>query len=184
MDVPRRKKIGAEPKIYPTAVIDPKAEIGADAMIGAHCFVGAGARVGAGTRVQSHTAIWHGVTLEEDVFVGPSAVFTNVRHPRADFPRAPDWDETLVERGATIGANATLVAPVRIGIRAVVAAGAVVTRDVPAHAIVAGAPARVIGWACTCGETLTLGSRPPKRATCKRCARAYSLVRGRLTEAT
>src|SRR5688572_3426349 len=106
MRVTKREKTGAAPKIYPSAVVDEKAELGPDVVIGSFCFVAAGARVGAGTRVQSHVAIWHGVTLGEDVFVGPSATFTNVRHPRADFPRAPDWDETIVEQGATIGANA------------------------------------------------------------------------------
>src|SRR5438874_1247776 len=105
--------------------------------------------IAAGTRVQIHVSIWSGVTLGEDVFVGPAAAFTNVRHPRAAFPRSPAhggaWDETRVEDGASIGANATLVAPLRVGRAAMIGAGAVVTRDVPAHAIVVGAPARIAG---------------------------------------
>ena len=143
----------------------PGATLGEDAVVGAFCFVAAGAVVGAGTRIQSHTSVWDGVVLEEDVFVGPAATFTNVRRPRARFVRAPHWDRTVVERGATIGAAAVLVAPVRIGAHAMVGAGAVVTRDVPPHAIVAGNPARVIGWACACGERL------PRRGPCTTCGR-------------
>ncbi len=147
--------------------------MGADAVVGAFCFIAGGARIGPGCRIQGHTDIWDGVTLEEDVFVGPSATFTNVRHPRAAFSRGPagggSWDEIHVGRGAPIGANATLVAPLRIGDYAMIGAGAVVTKDVPAHAVVAGNPARVIGWACVCGETVARGSDRPGTMTCSRC---------------
>src|SRR5271170_1546442 len=146
----RRKHTGAAPRVHPPAVVAEGAIVGPDTVIGAFCFVAGGAVVGAGTRIQSHTSVWDGVVLGEDVFVGPAAQFTNVRHPRAAFPRAPQWDRTTVQDGASIGANATLVAPVCVGRFAVVAAGAVVTRDVAAHAIVAGNPARVLGWACEC----------------------------------
>lgn len=175
--VPERKKTGAAPRVVRTAEVDPAAELGPDTVIGAFCYVAAGARVGAGTRIQSHTAVWAGVTLAEDVFVGPSAVFTNIKTPRADFPRAPHWDETFVGRGASIGANATLVAPLRVGARALVGAGAIVTREVPPHAVVIGAPARVVGWACTCGEVLARRRSPPTRALCKRCGRAFARTR-------
>jgi len=170
-----RLRPGEPAKIYPTAIVQPDATIGNDAVIGAFCFVANGARIGAGCRIQSHTSIWNGVTLEEDVFVGPAATFTNVRHPRAAFVRGPaaggHWDETLVERGATIGANATLVAPVRIGAYAMVAAGAVVAGDVPGHAIVAGVPATIIGWACVCGETVSRERERPARVACRVCGR-------------
>ncbi|WP_394838036.1 N-acetyltransferase [Pendulispora rubella] len=170
-----RRRSGEPAKAYPTAVVQAGAVIGKDAVIGAFCFVAKGARIGAGCRIQSHTSVWAGVTLEEDVFVGPAATFTNVRHPRAAFSRAPGpgetWDETHVGRGATLGANSTLVAPVRIGDHALIAAGAVVTRDVPAHAIVAGVPARIIGWACPCGETISHAQRRPKRLTCGACVK-------------
>lgn len=177
-----RPRTGSPARIVPSALVDEKAQIGDDTLIGAFCIVAAGARIGAGTRIQSHTGVWGGVTLEEDVFVGPSAVFTNVRFPRSDFPRAPHWDETVVERGASIGANATLVAPVRVGTRAIVGAGAVVTRDVPAHAIVGGNPAKIIGWACTCGDPLTRTPPMPSGAQCARCGRTYEPRDGRLTE--
>jgi UDP-2-acetamido-3-amino-2,3-dideoxy-glucuronate N-acetyltransferase len=142
--------------------------LGEDVVIGAFCFVAKGARVGAGTRIQSHTSVWDGVELGEDVFVGPSATFTNVKRPRARYPRAPSWDRTKVGDGATLGAASVLVAPVVVGARAMIGAGAVVARDVPAGAIVVGNPAEVVGFACACGERLVRGRRP-KRAQCKHC---------------
>jgi UDP-2-acetamido-3-amino-2,3-dideoxy-glucuronate N-acetyltransferase len=142
----KRERSGASAKVYPPSVVAPEAEIGTDVVIGAFCMVAAGATIGSGTRIQSHTSVWAGVHLGEDVFVGPSVVFTNVRYPRAAYSRSPHWDVTVVERGATLGAGAVLVAPVRIGEDAFVGAGSVVTKDVPAGAIVAGNPARIIGW--------------------------------------
>jgi UDP-2-acetamido-3-amino-2,3-dideoxy-glucuronate N-acetyltransferase len=141
--------------------VAPGARLGTDTVVGAFCYVAAGAIIGTGTRIQSHTSVWDGVTLGDDVFVGPGCQFTNVRHPRAAFPRAPRWDRTLVEDGASLGAGSVLVAPVRVGRHAMIGAGAVVTRDVPPHAIVVGNPARIIGWACGCGETLARGEAPP-----------------------
>ena len=169
----RRPRLDAPPKIHAPAVVSEGAVVGNDVVIGAFSFIADGARVGAGTRIQGHTSVWAGVVLGEDVFVGPAATFTNIRRPRAAFPRAPEWDATFVEDGATIGANATVVAPARIGQCALVGAGAVVTGDVPPHAIVTGSPARVTGWACTCGETLFRGARRPKYAECTLCARAF-----------
>jgi UDP-2-acetamido-3-amino-2,3-dideoxy-glucuronate N-acetyltransferase len=169
------------PFIHPTAIIDdPATPIGDDtklwhfvhvmpgARIGARCVIGQGGYVGAvtigdGCRIQNHVSLYDGVTLEDDVFVGPSAVFTNVRHPRAHVARKDAYAPTLVRQGATIGANATIVCGVTIGRYAMVGAGAVVTHDVPDHAIVVGAPARQVGWACVCGETL------PTSRVCQRC---------------
>jgi len=167
----RRERTGADPIIHPPSVVADGARLGSDVVVGAFCFIASGAIVGAGTRIQSHTSVWAGVELGKDVFVGPGATFTNVRHPRAAFPRAPRWDGTVIEDGASIGAAAVLVAPLRVGRCAMVGAGAVVTRDVPAHAVVAGNPARIVGWACACGETLTRGREKPATAHCARCGR-------------
>lgn len=164
-----RTRTGAPPRIHQPTVVLPGAKVGTDTVIGAFCFIACGAVVGAGTRVQSHTSVWDGVELGEDVFVGPGAVFTNVRHPRAALSRAPHWDRTLIEDHATIGAGAIVVAPVRVHRCAMVGAGAVVTRDVPAHAIVVGNPARIYGWACVCGETVARGERKPRHARCAAC---------------
>ncbi len=173
-----RVRAGAAPRIYAMAVVAQDAELAPDTMVGAFCYVAPGVKVGPGTRIQSHTSVWAGVTLGEDVLVGPGVVFTNVRRPRAAFVRAPDWDETHVEDGATLGAGSILVCPLRIGRCAMVGAGAVVTRDVPAHALVVGNPARIVGWACACGEKLAKGARRPKRARCKACKRTYTAARG------
>ncbi len=173
--IERRARSGAAPRVHAPSVVAEGAELGPDTVVGAFCFVAPGAVVGAGTRIQSHTSVWDGVVLGQDVFVGPSVVFTNVSHPRAAFPRAPHWDRTVVEDGASLGAGCVLVAPVRIGRCALVGAGAVVTRDVPSHAVVAGNPARIVGWACECGETVARGPERPTaaaHATCALCGRA------------
>jgi acetyltransferase-like isoleucine patch superfamily enzyme len=166
-----RARTGASPRIHEPSVVSTGARLGLDTVVGAFCFVASGAVVGAGTRIQGHTSVWAGVELGEDVFVGPAAVFTNVRHPRAAFVRAPHWDRTVVEDGASVGAGAVLVAPLRVGRCAMVGAGAVVVRDVPAHAVVAGNPAEIIGWACRCGETVARGPQRPQQAQCAACGR-------------
>jgi UDP-2-acetamido-3-amino-2,3-dideoxy-glucuronate N-acetyltransferase len=183
-----------EPFVHETAVVDPGAEvgpgtkiwhfchvmpgarIGRDCMLAQNVFVASGAVIGDRTRVQNNVSIFDGVVLEEGVFVGPSAVFTNVHHPRTGFDRHGQFEHTLVRRGATIGANATVVCGVEIGERALVGAGAVVTRDVVAHAVMTGVPARRTGWACDCGAPLP----EPEGGTCVECGRSFREVRGAL----
>lgn len=161
---------GVAYEAHPTAVIEPGASIGgatqvwhyshvrASARIGARCMIGFACYVdgvmGDGCRIQNHVSIFRGVVLGSDVFVGPGAGFTNVKRPRAH-ARAEGFEPTTVGDGASIGANATIVCGVAIGAHAMVAAGATVTRDVPAHALVAGTPARVMGWVCRCGAAVT-----------------------------
>jgi UDP-2-acetamido-3-amino-2,3-dideoxy-glucuronate N-acetyltransferase len=167
-----RERTQAQPIIHPPSIVQEGAVLGRDTVVGAFCFIASGARIGAGTRIQSHTSVWDGVELGEDVFVGPSATFTNVRRPRVKYPRArgAGWDRTLVGDGATIGASATLVAPVRIGAGAMIGAGAVVVRDVPAHALVVGNPSVIIGFVCACGERI---STAPESARCTQCATSF-----------
>jgi UDP-2-acetamido-3-amino-2,3-dideoxy-glucuronate N-acetyltransferase len=169
-----RKRTGAAAVVHVPSVVLPGARLGTDVVVGAFCFVAADAVVGSGTRIQGHTSVWDGVELGQDVFVGPGAQFTNVRHPRVAVRRGPNWERTKVGDGATIGAQAVLVAPVNVGRFAMVGAGAVVTRDVPDHAIVAGNPARLIGWACACGETASREATRPRIVQCARCAGAAS----------
>lgn len=173
MTVQERTREGKAAKIYPSAVVREGATLGTDVVIGAFCYVDQGAIIGRGTRIQSHTSVWKGVELGEDVFVGPAATFTNARRARARFPRAGDFDRTVVHEGATIGARAVLIAPLVVGRGAMVGAGAVVTGNVPAYAEVVGIPARVIGFVCACGQALARGYSPPHRDTCKRCGRSY-----------
>jgi UDP-2-acetamido-3-amino-2,3-dideoxy-glucuronate N-acetyltransferase len=166
--IDRPASIGAGTKIWHFCHVMAGARIGARCMLGQNVFVAATAVIGDGCRIQNNVSIYDGVVLERDVFVGPSAVFTNVRNPRAEIRRdRAAFEPTLVRRGATIGANATIVCGVELGEYAFVAAGAVVTRDVAAHALVAGVPARNAGRACRCGEVVSGRVR-----TCAACGAA------------
>lgn len=179
--------VRARRSVHEFALVDEGAHVGADttiwqfvhvvtgAWIGDRCSIGQGCyigkvRIGHGCRVQNNVSIYDGVTLEDDVFLGPSCVFTNVKHPRAHVSRKDAFAHTLVCRGASIGANATIVCGVTIGEYALIGAGAVVTRDVAPHAIVVGTPARPTGWACRCGETLGAD------LACTRCGDFYEVV--------
>jgi UDP-2-acetamido-3-amino-2,3-dideoxy-glucuronate N-acetyltransferase len=164
-------RLGDGVRIWHWVHVRAGAVIGDGTSIGQGCYVGAVA-IGRGCRIQNHVSLYEGVTIEDDVFLGPSCVFTNVAHPRAHVPRKDAYERTVVGRGATIGANATIVCGVAIGAYAMIGAGVVVTRDVPAHGVMIGAPARRLGWACRCGETLPAGVR----AACHRCGDSYALT--------
>ena len=151
--IDRGAAIGAGTKIWHFCHVMRGARIGAGCVLGQNVFVAGDAALGRGCRIQNNVSIYDGVTLEAEVFVGPSATFTNVHTPRAFVDRRAAIGPTRVGRGATIGANATLVCGITIGEYAFVAAGAVVTRDVAPFALVAGMPARRQGWICRCGET-------------------------------
>lgn len=163
--------VGAGTRVWHGAHVMPGARIGRNCVLGQGCFVGGDVVVGDGCRIQNHVSLYDGVRLESDVFVGPNAVFTNVRRPRAAFPRRDRFEITLVKEGATIGANATLRCGITIGKGAFVAAGAVVTHDVADFVMVAGTPARPCGYACRCGESVD-----PPDYRCAACGRTYVLA--------
>lgn len=181
--------------VHPSAIVDPGARlgegtkvwhfchimagavIGRDCVLGQNVFVAGGVRVGDGCRVQNNVSLYTGVTLEDHVFCGPSLVFTNVINPRSEVARKDEFRPTLVRRGATLGANATIVCGVTLGEYCFIGAGAVVTRDVPPHALVTGNPARTRGSVCRCG--VKLGAA----LICPACGVRYIDVAGALRQA-
>lgn len=186
--------------IHESAYIDEGVEIGLDTCIWHFCHVMSGSRIGRSCRIgqnvvigprasvgnnvkiQNNVSVYEGVTLEDDVFCGPSMVFTNISTPRSAFPRNRSEDNlpTLVRRGASIGANATIICGTKIGRFALIGAGAVVTKDVPDYAVVYGNPARQRGWACECGLVLPGASGT---VACTECGRSYHLAENRLAPA-
>jgi len=147
-------EIGAGTRVWHFCHVMPDVSIGAGCSLGQNVMVGPGVRVGDGCKIQNNVSLYEGVELEADVFCGPSCVFTNVNNPRADVERKDEFRPTIVRRGATIGANATIVCGHTLGEYCFIAAGAVIVADVPAFALMAGVPARRIGWMSHAGERL------------------------------
>jgi UDP-2-acetamido-3-amino-2,3-dideoxy-glucuronate N-acetyltransferase len=170
-------RIGRGTKIWHFCHIMPGAEIGERCNLGQNVVVMPGTRIGNNVKIQNNVSIYEGVTLEDDVFCGPSCVFTNVLNPRSHVPRRHAYRPTLVKRGSSIGANATILCGVTLGEYAFIGAGAVVTADVPPYALMVGVPARRVGWMCQCGERLALAAG---RARCAACGADYEEANGAL----
>ena len=162
--------IGAGTKIWHFCHVLPGAVIGERCNLGQNVVVMGGSTLGNNVKVQNNVSIYEGVVLEDDVFCGPSCVFTNVTNPRSHVPRKSEYRRTLVRRGSSIGANATIVCGVTLGEYCFIGAGAVVRSDVPASALMVGVPARRVGWMCQCGIRLQLQAG---RASCAACGAAY-----------
>lgn len=147
--------VGRGTRIWAFAHVMKGAHVGADCNICGHAFIESGARIGDRVVVKNGVQVWDHVTVEDDVFIGPNVTLTNDRVPRAGrFRTSVDFQPTLIGRGATIGANATVLCGLTVGAHAFVAAGSVVVKDVPAHGFLAGSPAERVGWACACGARL------------------------------
>ncbi len=170
--------VGDGTRIWHFVHVCSTARIGTNCVLGQNVYVGPSVEVGDGVKIQNNVSVYEGVTVEDDVFLGPSAVFTNVRNPRAHVERKDEFRQTLVRRGATVGANATIICGVTLGEYCFVGAGAVVTRDVPDYALVLGNPARHAGWVCACGERL-----PDEAAPTCICGKTFRMAHDRLAPA-
>ena len=181
-EVSEEAEIGPGTRIWHWVHVRAGARVGARCVLGQNVYVAPAARLGDGVRVQNNVSIYDGVVLEDFVFCGPSVVFTNVRTPRSEFPRRDAFVPTRVGRGASLGANATVICGVNVGAYAMVGAGAVVTRDVAPHGLILGVPGRRVGWVCRCGVPLEeapgedSGPKNPDEATvlcCPGCDISY-----------
>lgn len=161
--------LGLGTKIWHFVHVSKGATIGEGCVLGQNVFIGPGVTIGKGVKIQNNVSVYLGVEIADDVFLGPSCVFTNVNNPRAHVERKDEFRPTRVGRGVTVGANATIVCGHHLGEYSFVGAGSVVTKDVEPHALVVGNPAEQIGWMCRCGERLPQGST----VRCARCDSAY-----------
>lgn len=171
-------KIGRDTKIWHFSHIMKDCVIGERCNIGQNVVISSGCTVGKNVKIQNNVSVYTGVILEDDVFCGPSMVFTNVINPRSHVPRKDEYKTTRVKQGASIGANATVVCGVTMGRYCFVGAGSVVTRDVPDFAMVYGSPARVRGWVCNCGAKLEFRAAVDEIQTqvCGACSRRYERI--------
>ena len=181
--VDRDASIGDDTRVWHFCHVMSGARIGRNCEIGQNVFVDRNVVIGDNVKIQNNVSLYEGVTLEDDVFVATSAVFTNELSPRAAFPRdrGGGFQKTLIRRGATIGANATILCGTTVGACAFIGAGAVLTRDAPDHALMMGVPARVAGWACACGRKIAFNEQ--NKARCAGCRKEYTRIAGEVREA-
>ncbi len=163
-------RVGGGTRVWHFTHVSSGSTIGERCVIGQNVFIGSGVDIGDGVKIQNNVSVYAGVTIAADVFLGPSCVFTNVLTPRAHIERKDQYAPTSVGRGVTVGANATIVCGHALGDYALIGAGSVVTKDVPAHAVMVGNPARRTAWACRCGEVL------PEDSVCARCGDEYEVT--------
>ena len=173
-------EIGDGTKIWHFSHVMSRSRIGRGCNIGQNVVVSPDVVIGDNVKIQNNVSIYTGVVLEDDVFCGPSMVFTNVVNPRSHVSRKDEYRATLVRRGASLGANCTVVCGHTVGAYAFVGAGAVITKDVPDFALVVGNPGRISGWMCRCGVKLAGGGTPPQTATCAACGTRYRTESGAL----
>jgi UDP-2-acetamido-3-amino-2,3-dideoxy-glucuronate N-acetyltransferase len=166
--------IGEGTKIWHFSHILSNVNIGEDCVIGQNVCIGPNVNIGNNVKIQNNVSVYEGVTLEDDVFCGPSMVFTNVSTPRSSHPKdKSEYSKTLVRKGTTIGANSTVVCGVILGKHSFVGAGSVVTRDVPDYAMVYGVPAKIKGWVCECGNKIVFTD---KETACDKCDKKYRKI--------
>jgi UDP-2-acetamido-3-amino-2,3-dideoxy-glucuronate N-acetyltransferase len=169
--------IGEGTKVWHFCHVQKGAQIGNKCSLGQNVNIGSNVKIGNGVKIQNNVSVYEGVELEDFVFCGPSMVFTNDLTPRSKYPKGPaGYKKTLVKKGASIGANATIVCDNIIGRWAMIASGAVVTKDVPDYALMAGVPAKQIGWVCECGSVIK------DELKCPECGKEYALLDGQFKE--
>jgi UDP-2-acetamido-3-amino-2,3-dideoxy-glucuronate N-acetyltransferase len=174
--------IGEGSKIWHFCHILTNTQIGENCSFGQNCVVGPNVKIGNNVKVQNNVSIYDGVEIEDDVFCGPSMVFTNVINPRSHINRKHEFKKTLLQKGASVGANATIICGNTLGRYSFIGAGAVVTRDVPDYALVVGNPAQIRGWVCQCGIKLINGNKLIEDAqiNCKECSAKYRIENQRM----
>ena len=174
-------EIGQGTKIWHFSHILKDCKIGNDCSFGQNVVVGRSVTIGNKVKIQNNVSVYEGVTLEDGVFCGPSCVFTNVNNPRSEIVRKNEFRKTLVKRGATLGANCTIVCGVTIGAFAFIGAGAVISKDVPSYALMVGVPAKQVGWMSEYGEKLDLPLTGNAKTICKHANQKYQLKDGQVT---